>query len=257
VAEGLTKLTTGMTAADLARLGAEYGLGECEQQQFDRNYPLYRGIGLLVLTVSVFFIPMCVIALVAPGSQGQLNFEFGLIIAPITGCLVAAGALLTWCPRPLRVDRTFWFSGGLIQITLEEPEPQVIRWDDVVSLSVQVERPDEGLPAVLSSTVSDQSGTSVTVRAMASALAAKASGLLVPIVVPAFLREYHAGRRVRFGPVWIDRSGVGGAAAGIGHDPEFVAWEDVREIRINARTGLSIRAVGRRRDLFIDLGVLP
>jgi len=55
----------------------------------------------------------------------------------------------------------------------------------------------------------------------------------------------------------MDRSGVCSAVAGRGPEPEFVAWQDVRQIVINARTGINIAAVGRRRDLFIDLGNVP
>jgi hypothetical protein len=273
VAEKLTSaaaraLAAGIAPADLARLGAEYGLGEHEQTQFDREYPPYRAIGLLILPVSVVFVPVCVIAFVAQGSQSQLNFEFGLVFTTIIGCLVVAGALLIWCPRPLRLERTFWFSGGLIQFTLAEPEPRVVRWDDVVSLTVQIYRPDEGPPYIWSSVISDRDGTSVGMRGitrvsylprtgLATALAAKASGLLVPKVVPAFIREFEAGQRVTFGDVWIDRSGVCTAVTARKPEPEFVAWQDVRKIGINARTGISVGAVGRRRDLFIDLGNIP
>jgi hypothetical protein len=139
---------------------------------------------------------------------------------------------------------------------------------EVVSLSVQIYRPNEGQPSVWSSMVRDEAGTAIALRGtthvsylprigLASALAAKASGLLVPTVVPAFIGEFDAGRRVSFGDVWMDSSGVCGAVAGRGREPEFVAWQDVQRIDIDARTLISIRAAGRRRILFIDLGNIP
>jgi hypothetical protein len=269
VGERLTKTDArAAVAAESARLGTEYRLGECEWTQFDREYPPYRRLGLLIFSVSVVFVPVCVVAFVAPGSQAQTNFEFGLVFTPIIACMVIAGALMIWCPRPVRVDRTFWFSGGLMQFTLEDPEPRVIRWDDVISLSVQVYRPDEGEPSISSSMVSDQAGTSIRVRGttyvshlprigLASALVNKASQILVPTVVPAFLREFDAGQRVSFGNVWIDRSGISGARARGRPEPEFVAWPNVQKIDINARTAITIRAADRRLNPFIDLGNIP
>ncbi len=76
-----------------------------------------------------------------------------------------------------------------------------------------------------------------------------AAEILTPRVVPALLDAFDRGEPASFGPVRIGWQGitVSGAAG------RSVAWADMRQITIGARTGIDVRTTNRKTRLRIDL----
>jgi hypothetical protein len=212
-------VAVGGAAADPVRLGDEYGLGAYQRTQTAKEYPPARGCGVLLVPVAVVMLPTAVVPFV-DGKPGDL--EFGLIWAPIIGCLLIAGVLLLWRSPPRRVVRTFWYSDGLIQLTAGEPEPRAVRWDRVISLTVRIERADESADYIGSSTICDDGGTSLTTRG--AAIAREASRIFAPAD---------------------------------GAEPLFAAWSDIRRIAFNARVSVGIQTADSKNTLRIDLEDVP
>jgi hypothetical protein len=131
-----------------------------------------------------------------------------------------------------------------------------VRWDDAVSLSVRVVRPEGSDPYIGPSVVRDEAGNQVTARG--PVLARRAAAVLAPRVVPALLKAFDAGEPVSFGPVRIDRQGIT-APDGGSDEPasRLMAWMDMRRITIDARTRIGIRAADRGGDFRIALDDIP
>jgi hypothetical protein len=140
---------------------------------------------------------------------------------------------------------------GVLQLAGGEPEPRVVRWDDAVSLSVRMVRPDESDAYIGSSTVRDRAGNEVTARG--PALPRRVAEILTPRMVPALLDAFDRGEPVSFGPVRIDGRGITVSGSGDGSGGRFVAWADMRRITIDARTGIDVRTADRKVRLRIDL----
>lgn len=241
-----------MTVADPVPLGEEHSLGAYEWAKVDKDVPTARGCGCLLLAVSVVMVPTAVL----PFVEGRpVDIRFGAIWAPLIGCLLVTAALLVWRFPPRRVVRTFSYSGGLIQLTPEEPEPCVMRWDRVVSLTVRITRSDDSDDRIGSSTVCDSSGTCLTTGG--DALARKAAQVLTPRVVPPLMRAFDAGETVRFGSTRIDRSGITGAGITDTREPVFIAWPDMRRISFDARVRFGIQLADRRKRVQFDLEDAP
>lgn len=245
-------VAAGAAADDPARLADEYGLGAYARTQTDKDYPLGRGCGLVLVPIAVVFIPSAVIPFV-DGRPGDV--QFGLIWAPLIGCLLVAGVLALWRSPARRVVRTFWYSDGLIQLIAHEPEPRVIRWDRVISLTVRIVRADETPDYIGSATICDGSGTCLTTRG--PALARKATQILTPTVVPPLISAFDAGEPVTFGRMRIDRSGITDAGRPGAAEPVFAAWSDIRRISFDARVSIRIWTANRKAGAKIDLEDVP
>ncbi len=241
---------------DPAALGAEYGLGEYERTHVIRYYSpkrqWSRTLGWIMLPAAIALSPVAVIALI---SSDPAAVATGLVVALALTWAGAAGGWRIWHARPGRVDQISFYAGGVIQLLPGEPEPRVVRWDDAVSLSVRIVRPDGSDPYIGPSTVRDQAGNELTTRG--PVLAHRAAAVLAARVVPALLGAFDAGEPVSFGPVRIDRQGITAPAVADGSAPRLMAWTDMRRITIDARTRISIRTVGRGRDFRIDLDGIP
>lgn len=175
--------------------------------------------------------------------------------AALMGCALAAGALLVWRSPPRRVYRTFWYSGGFIQLTVGEPQPRVIRWQDAISLSMYIDRPPDSAPRAMSSTVCDRSGTCLAVGG--PLFARRAAQILAPTVVPALIRAFDTNESLSFGGMRIDRSGITDAGAAGAAAPAFTAWQDMELIAFHGRVGIGIWSAGRKSCHDIDLAGVP
>jgi hypothetical protein len=237
---------------DPVALGAEFGLSGHERTRTDRHYsPEHlwsRTLGWIMLPAAVVLAPVAVVALL---SSDPAAFATGLILAPLLACLGVVSAWLIRRARPERVDQTFLYADGVLQLAGGEPEPRVVRWDDAVSLSVRMVRPDESDAYIGSSTVRDRAGNEVTARG--PALPRRVAEILTPRMVPALLDAFDRGEPVSFGPVRIDGRGITVSGSGDGSGGRFVAWADMRRITIDARTGIDVRTADRKVRLRIDL----
>jgi hypothetical protein len=190
----------------------------------------------------------------ATGGVGGAYLPTDVILLEVGGCLVAVGTVLLLITKPAWRNRFLWYSGGFLVLTSGRPQPQVMRWDDLVSLTVVLRsETDEGTTTIDigSCSVRDRAGNAVTVAAPpgqslsngSTTLARKAEQVLTPKLVPGFVQAFDAGKRVAFGDrAWIDREGIAYAP-----DPNpsvdavvtLVAWQEMARISISAR--LSIR----------------
>jgi hypothetical protein len=192
---------------DPAALGAEYDIGEYERthviRYFSPSRQWSRTLGWVMFPAAIVLSPVAVVAL---SSSDPAAFTTGLIVALALTWVGAAGGWRIWRARPERTDRILFYAGGVIQLTPGEPEPRVVRWDDAVSLSVRVVRPEGSDAYIGPSTVRDGAGNQVTARG--PVLARRAAAVLAPRVVPALLTAFDAGEPVSFGPVRIGRQGI-------------------------------------------------
>ncbi len=150
---------------DPAALGAEYGLGAYERthviRYFSPSQQWSRMLGWILLPAAIVLSPVAVVALL---SSNPAAFATGLIAAPALIWVGAAGAWRIWRTRPDHVDRILFYAGGVVQLTPGVAEPRVVRWDDGVSLSVRIVRPEGSDPYIGPSTVRDGAGSELTTR---------------------------------------------------------------------------------------------
>jgi hypothetical protein len=259
----------GMLRAGPAALGEDFGLGQFEAACTDEHYPEPNLWGRLLFILS-FSAPVAGVVMLIRGSpSGQVWY-----IVPGAAAIIwpfAAGAVMMRRFRPQRTDQFFYYSGGLIQMADGEPEPRVMRWADLVSLSVRIYREGEGEPFIATSTVRDRQGNSMTAGVPPSSfwalsqesggavLARKADPILTSTVIPALISAFDEEGQVSFGSVRIDREGITDATGKRSSRPLRLAWPDMRKIDIDAR--LLIHVNGRKGEAkvysAINLGESP
>jgi hypothetical protein len=239
--------------AQALRLGEEFGLGPHASTHTDKDRPALWGSGCAVLVIATVMIPTAVIPFV-DGNPG--DFGFGLVWAPVIALIALAGALMTWRGRPGEPGYTHWYADGIVQVVPGEPEPRVVRWDEAVSLSVDVIRSDDSYAYIGSGTLRGRAGTGVTVRGRA--LVDQGARLLAAPVAGEALRALEAGKDVAFGDMRVGRAGITDARNEMFRDPVTVAWADMRSIDVDARLRVSVLLAGRRgKSLRFDLDTVP
>lgn len=128
------------------------------------------------------------------------------------GCLVVIGVALMARFPSVNWDRVFRYRDGLAQIAASDPEPVVVRWADVATVSL-VFASEEDDRDITSATIGSRSGSSVRVdrgygMEALGELAAEAERALAARLLPELIEEYDCGRPVAFGNLRIDRHGV-------------------------------------------------
>jgi hypothetical protein len=96
--------------------------------------------------------------------------------------------------RTRAVRQLFWYSGGLAQPDLDEPEPRVLRWDEVDSFTPLI-YDDSG--CVAGCRLRGRTGTEVTVSLGYGLryLVGEADRMLTDRLVPELVGAYDAARR--------------------------------------------------------------
>lgn len=187
---------------------------------------------LLILLTIVVGVSLYAALLAGRNAMGEL------VSAPVLISVAGAGAAAIRRSPPPRVDRVFWYSGGLAQLIEGEPEPRVVRWADGVSVSMDAPAGDESDGYYLVGyTVCDESGTCVTLDRVYGSqvpadLAREAGQVLAPRLIRAFIRAYEMGTPVSFGDVWIGPEGISGPCDPLTDEPPLVRWDDMRKIDI-------------------------
>lgn len=176
--------------ADAAMLGEEYRLGSLRWARTASEKIRAKEI-----------VTLCLLALTVCGIPIAFA-EGGLIagLATIAGgaCLIAVAEVIDKRLPPPRVERAFWYSGGLVQVVEGEPEPRVVRWEQLVSVSIKTRKDyEDGRVLVAACTVSDQAGVSATLDRhygpqVPADLAEKASGILAPRLMPRYRAAFDA-----------------------------------------------------------------
>jgi hypothetical protein len=200
-------------------LGAQYGLGTCTRTLRAQRSSwwlagAFLGIGVFGATG----------ALVSPYAAPAGAFMFA-------AALMAARRWI-WPPK---VDRVFWYTGGLAQLIARQPGPRVVRWDDAAWVTATVESSGEsGLATVTRCAVSDPGGAQVAVDAGYGPVTPRdflreTARVLASRLVPPLIQAYDCADPVIFGSTRVDRAGIG-SALGRGTGTVFTAWHDMRYI---------------------------
>lgn len=212
-----------------ALVGKNYGLGEVQAITRARKYWLALWGGLLAFVAGIAGVP--VIAGV-PGLAKVIN-------AAVFGGLFLLGGLIlglgiAWGPV---TGRLFWYSGGLAEFADDEPEPRVLRWADVETVTTVYYESDESPTRLSGCVLRDSTGIEpVDLRGPAKAagyrnsvlraLTAEAERILAHRFVPPLIETYESGEPVTVGDACVDR-------AGITVNPpngEQIAWTEIRSL---------------------------
>lgn len=156
-------------------------------------------------------------------------------------CCTVIAAVLTAVLAPQWGDRLFRYRDGIAQVTVGDPQPRVLRWDDIVTVSLAFGDSDASGPYLRSCTVNDRAGTRVTAdgayrdapgRSGCGDLAAEAERVGAARIVPALIREYESAGSVAFGRMTVSREGITFARPGSSRPPWHVPWESLRGVRV-------------------------
>ncbi|HEX4702240.1 MAG TPA: DUF6585 family protein [Pseudonocardiaceae bacterium] len=233
---------------DAVAYGERFGLGSYEFELVDRIYTSSFKRGRLLRFIAICDVPILVGPLVAAHS-----FVVAVVVVSLFVVLPGvAGAVLLRRPQSVCVGGILWYADGFVQLTEVQPEPRVIRWQDVIWFSVRVDELDASpFPLITSCTVGDRSGNRVKLPARMGGklLAEKADRLVAARVVPELVRAFDAGDRVSFGRMAIDHHGItdNGAA-----QQRFFAWDAIRSIDIDARVDITVHGHRRSREISLN-----
>jgi hypothetical protein len=254
--------------AEAARLGAEFGLGEVKTAA---RVTVRLGYAQLLTGITLALSGL-IAALVDAGvhapATARLIVLAGAVCAALVGWwLVRLGA------RPRAEDRLFLYSGGLIQLVHDEPEPRVVRWAAVDTVTICFDSvSDESLTGLDACTLRDAAGSEITVRgairqrrSIPRELAAQADRVLTSRLLPSLIQAYESGEPVIIGQVRVERAGV---TIDNARTPDaLTTWTDVSAITIgyDARSGTGVPAksitldhrAGRRYGLYLGLSEVP
>ena len=120
--------------AEAARLGQDFGLGPCTAARTAKRRPWQFGCGGSLL-------------MIAAGLGLPLLFSVGgvarAIIAIVGGGLAVAGLVMMVVWQQENWDRLFRYDVGLAQVVRGEPEPLIVRWEDLVAVGLGFGRDDD------------------------------------------------------------------------------------------------------------------
>jgi hypothetical protein len=223
-----------------------YGLGAWRSELTARRPARRVGLGILVIIltslIAVCFSPLLFIV---------ASNVTRLVSAAATLALIGTGRVMIRRAPPPQADRVLWYSGGLLQQLGDEPEPRVIRWDELASVAMSTSNEGDSSDLYVTRTVvSDQAGTTITVDRLYAAeappdLASKAIQGLTPRLVPALIRDFDAGVPVSFGGVRVDAEGITNACGVQASEPLLTRWAEMKRIDL-AGPGAAVTVVTGR-----------
>jgi hypothetical protein len=161
-----------------------------------------------------------------------------LATAAVAGAVDLAVVLLAWRAWPRKAGLLSWCQAGLAQQADDEPEPRIVRWDDVETVTVtwrELAGEYETSFWLTRCVLRDQAGTEIAVDnayggAIPRQLAQAADRILTARLVPPLIRAFEAGEPARLADVSADRSGLTLAPAGHPGESAVIRWQDVRQI---------------------------
>lgn len=214
--------------------GEEFGLGTLVRMSRSRKLAKPAAWGG-VLGVIVAFVGPFAAAGVAAGTYAPAT---KVIVAAVTGALfVACCALfLAGLARSPVSTRLFRYTGGLVQLVGDEPEPRVARWADVRDFTVDYFEADDAAPRLSDFQLTTVTGTVLPglrgfrFRPEARAVAAAAQRVLAPRLVPAMTEAYASGAPVSFGRVRVSREGI--TVSGWSPSDALIPWPEVKSIHM-------------------------
>jgi hypothetical protein len=197
-------------AAEAGRLGADFGLGKLETTT---QAVVRVGAGQIVgggTLIAAALIAALIAAFVSTPWLPRLIVLAGAAAASLAGWqLIRLGA------RPRAIDRLYRYAGGLIKLVHDEPEPRVLRWSDVDSVTVEFESvSDERFTGLDTCVLRGSRGTEIAIRgwsplSIPRGLAAEADRVLRPRLLPPLIQAYESGKPAAVGQqVRIDRATI-------------------------------------------------
>ena len=210
-------------------LGGNCGLGEVRVIALARKYWIAFWGGLLALVAGIAGIPAIA------GDAGWAK----VINAAVFGGLFLLGCLVLGLgiARAPVTGRLFWYTGGLAELTGDDPEPRIVRWADVETVTTVYYEGEETPLRLTGCILSDGTGPEpVDLRGPAKirgyrspvlrALTVEAARILAPRLVPPMIAAYESGEPVSIGDARIDRSGITVKPP----SGEHIAWTEIRFI---------------------------
>jgi hypothetical protein len=239
-----------LRAADLEegnRVGAAFGLGALEDALRDLDYPAYTGWGFLLGT--------CGGAIGLGTILGISARSFALSTKLIVAAAIAGAIAICWlmvgigAMRARVGRRLFHYSGGLAQLARGEPEPLVLRWPDIETVTIALTT-DEGTPDTTVSvcTLTGPTGTKLRAdrRKMAEAVACAAHQALACHFVPPLIAAYESGEAVTAGKARVAHDGLTLT------DGSHFPWGEIESVRMRHASMATATLTTR-----IDVTLLP
>jgi hypothetical protein len=179
----------------------------------------------------------------------------GVVLFIIAGAVVVAGVVRSRMPRRDKRNSVFLYSGGAAQFIAGESTPRVIPWGILGHVFKEYGLSgDADVPPLEKLRITAADGTEITASRKYSNLAGLAiqiDRLLVTTRLPAALEQLSSGSAVILGPLSVSAHDIT-----LPRQAEFVAWHDVRSIRIEPHqiwVAAHHQPFGRR----IDCDVVP
>ena len=232
-------------ATEGARVGAEFRLGACTAAWRGRRFS-----GRLLAGVILLALMSCGLVIPALGTTGTARAINGGIDAAI----VAWAVLLITLPPRSWIDRLFLCQAGIALLDARQPEPMVLRWAHLDSVSITTGVGYEGV-YVSGCVLRDKAGNALTVSQHLKAIAevaAEAERVLAPRLLPALITRFDSGQPVVVGRLTAHRHGLRwGAVPGVAQSPAEwgASWSEVRAVHFDLqgqRAGISIGWDARR-----------
>jgi hypothetical protein len=180
------------------------------------------------------------------------------IAAEITVAIGVLAIVMVAVPPRTWTDRLLRYDLGIVLVDAREPEPVVLRWDELTSVTLKIVSGYEG-PYLSSCALRDRMGNTVTVTYQnwrenaCEAIARIGQDLLAPRLAPGLLQQYEAGEPLTFGHLIIDRSGIGSPSPASGK-PWNLRWQEMREVRFatHGHRVTVLRKTGLPKEISLD-----
>jgi hypothetical protein len=223
------------------RLSEEFSLGEVREIAPAKKYYVAFWGGCLAIVTGIAGIPAIA------GDAGWAKVINAAVFCP----LFLAGCLTLWLgiTRAPVTARLFWYSRGLAEFARDEPEPRVLRWADVETITTVFHEGDE-TPTVLARCIlRGKTGTEPLdlggyprnnryPNRVLRALTAEATRVLAPRLLPPLIEAYESGEPVTAGNARIDRAGIT-VNLPVG---EPIAWTEIGSITTRHVTSMADNA---------------
>jgi hypothetical protein len=215
--------------------GEEFGLGTFERAWHDWKHPGYTLWALVCALIAGVGLVVAIGVVVSPFPPAVRL----AVPAAIVGVFAVSTLMtVTGMRRPITTKRVFSYPNGFAQLGRDEPEPQVVRWEDVAEVTVSVtgmQLEDGFVPWRLNSfSLSTVTGTTLSGQATIMresdlrAVVSAAYQSLAPRLLPAMTEQYESAGAVSFGRVRVARDGV--TVPGQRGTGELIPWAEMTDI---------------------------
>lgn len=243
----------------LGRVGDEFGLGPVESvSRYDVVPSGLSVLGCLMIMAAILGgIPTGIIV----GLSSDTPTTKLIVVAIIIGVFFLGWPLGAVSALSDEVDnRVALYPGGVAQLRRDEPEPIVLRWADVETVTIEVTT-DEGTPLtdLASCTLRGRRGAEITDKKNARAVTAAAHRALGPRLIPPLIDSFDRGEPVTAGDARIDDEGLSIPPG------KRLTWPEIKSVTMghapkgsaDVATRIDVRVVRRNRLHYFDPTGVP